>query len=45
MRYREQITGQLPGHWKTGGLKSASQLDGNSCGAFVLLVIIKTIVY
>ena len=38
MRLRSKKCGELEGHWSKGNLTSQKQSDGNSCGAFVLLV-------
>lgn len=39
MKIRSGVTGELGGDWEEdASLKSSKQLDGNSCGAFVLLV-------
>ncbi len=38
MAVRSSKTHELEGFWRNGTLCSALQEDGNSCGAFVLLV-------
>ena len=44
MELREKETGEVLGTWTHDGqLMSAKQMDGSSCGAFVMLVIMSLI--